>query len=460
MGCFSGKAAAGKPLGVPVLRRGLTMSEPGPDDEAANDVSEEDRSTLMMLTQAQVMDMVQREKHRKYSIGSETDRQGHLVRSFSSKSIKLQGEVFEASSEGIGFACKKGLKPEAPNQDSFFIMKVEDEYSLYGVFDGHGRKGHDISNFVKDNLPKLLFQQDNLLEDPQASLTKAFEKTQYLIEKATSMKTIDATRSGTTCSVVLHAHKQSMLHIAHVGDSRVVLGKGESMPDGQQTWRSVDLTIDHRPDLPEERERIERAGGVVVFDGGWNYRVYAKGKTDARGKRYPGLNMSRAMGDLSGFNDAGISAMPDINSRPLATEPPPEMGLRQYSMRSDGSKPTVSSREYDPATDKFILLCSDGVWEFVSSDQAVLTVAQYSRSEALAAAEHLAATAWDRWMTEMDGQVVDDITAVLVHLGPNDELPATERPIEPPAPSVPSPPSTPLVARPAFNPPRVGEASV
>ena len=26
---------------------------------------------------------------------------------------------------GIGYACKKGLKPESPNQDDFFIMQVD-----------------------------------------------------------------------------------------------------------------------------------------------------------------------------------------------------------------------------------------------------------------------------------------------------------------------------------------------
>jgi len=26
-------------------------------------------------------------------------------------------------------------------------------YSIYAVFDGHGQKGHDVSQFVKENLP-------------------------------------------------------------------------------------------------------------------------------------------------------------------------------------------------------------------------------------------------------------------------------------------------------------------
>lgn len=43
-----------------------------------------------------------------------------------------------------------------PNQDSFLVIRVEGDVSIYGVFDGHGKKGHDVSNFVKEHLPKHL----------------------------------------------------------------------------------------------------------------------------------------------------------------------------------------------------------------------------------------------------------------------------------------------------------------
>ena len=46
---------------------------------------------------------------------------------------------------------------------------------------------------------------------------------------------------------------------------------------------ALDLTRDHKPDDPSERERIEREGGKVVFDGFYNFRVYA------RGRKYPGM---------------------------------------------------------------------------------------------------------------------------------------------------------------------------
>jgi len=428
MGCSSTKTALPQEPVVPHLRRRLSLGELGDDTDNGNstDVSDQDRSLLMELNQQQVLDFIQTSGGRRFSLGTTNDNLGHLVSSFHSKQVKLEGETqFDSSKERIGFACKKGLKPEAPNQDSFLILKL-DQYVLYGVFDGHGRKGHDVSNFVKEHLPKILLSQDNFREDPLAALTQTFAKTQYLISKATAMKTIDATRSGTTCSVVLHCIQQNMLYIAHVGDSRVVLGR-----QNNGKCEAIDLTIDHKPDLPEERARIEKGGGVVIFDGGWNYRVFAKDKIDSRGKRYPGLNMSRAMGDLNGFNDAGISATPDVNKRLVdnpapkevqdpATHGEPDMNtsddmLEVQKALSNSTTPSITSHDIDPKRDKFVLLCSDGVWEFISSAEAVQEVASFPVNEASIAAEHLAAMSWDRWMREMDGQVVDDITSLVVH---------------------------------------------
>lgn len=432
MGCASGKSKQNGAEVVPVMRRRLSLGEVGPGEggETSGAVSNEDRSMLMQLTQSQILTFLKADEMagRKYSIGSETDTNGRLARSFSDKSVKLSGAAFDAGQEAIGFACKKGLKPEAPNQDSFFIMKIDEKFSLYGVFDGHGKSGHDISNFVKENLPKILLSQENVYDDPAAALAKTFEKTQYLIEKATALKKIDASRSGTTCSVVYHDHRANTLHIAHVGDSRVVLGRSQQDAGApgpkEKSWTAVDLTQDHKPDLPEEKARIEKAGGVVLFDGGWNYRVYAKGKRDHRGKRYPGLNMSRSMGDLSGYYDAGISATPAVDSRNVDNQGTKDLenedggDITHHPSSDSGVKslPSVSSRNIDPTADKFIMLCSDGVWEFISSAEAVNAVAQFPASEAKKAAEHLASMAWDRWMRELDSQVVDDITALVIHL--------------------------------------------
>jgi len=454
---------------------------------------EEDRQLLVRLDAQQLLEMVRLEGvaplGRRFSVGTETDANMNRVNSFCSKTARLEGDNYVPESECIGYSCKKGLKPEAPNQDSFLVCKVDDIYSIYAVFDGHGRKGHDISNFVKEHLPKLLVGNADILKDPIKVLTTAFDTTQRLIEHATNSQRIDANRSGTTASVVLHDHKQNMLYLAHVGDSRVVLAKRDPRARSEdKEWHAVDLTEDHKPNLPAEKARIESQGGQVIFDGGYNYRVYAKGK------RYPGLNMSRAMGDLKGFHDAGISAVPDIAGRPIAgrveqLEPErvcspvsvggnsdgwplsPKLLASDYSpdrlaeTRSTNSDrlgfesaevtsctsiksasscaPSVTSQAIDPASDKFLLICSDGVWEFMTSEEGVATVAAFKPHEAMHAAETLASCAWDRWMQHMHGEVVDDITALVIHLD-------HRRTVDSPKVAIPngeSPPVTPVAIR-------------
>lgn len=462
MGLCKGKIRVGVPTPDPTCRR-LTVSvvESG-ECESQADVKEcdEDRILLRHLSSQQFLALLADEQaqvaSRKFSIGTVTDKALHRVTSFSSKATLTCGDQVEAEDLRFGYACKKGLKPDLPNQDSFQIILVEGVYSIYGVFDGHGRKGHDISNFVKENLTKLLVGRKDILKDPLVALSFAFDTTQRLIEQATSMQRIDAQRSGTTASVVVHDHRSRVLHISHVGDSRCVLAKKDiSVSKDENQWSAVELTIDHKPNLPAEMARIERKGGQVIFDGGYNYRVYAKGK------RYPGLNMSRAMGDLRGFHDAGISAEPDLAQWMITDEPElspsmtflniprpqlaseasnrtpgtpdaakgdsksamsqSEVEHELQSVVSMGSKSScaasVSSHAIDPINDKFLLMCSDGVWEFLSSIEAVLTAAPFQEHQATDAAEYLASAAWDRWMQFMQGEVVDDITVLLVHLG-------------------------------------------
>lgn len=373
---------------------------------------------LLKLNKQQVLDLSTENGGRRLSIGTSTDADMNRVGAFQQKTVSLVGEPLDVAQDAIGYACKKGKKPESPNQDSFFIMKVEGQCSVYGVFDGHGHKGHDISNFIKDNLPKVLLQQSKLREDPLAALSAAFEKTQHLIVQATKMKMIDASQSGSTVSVIYHDLAENVLHVAHVGDSRCVLAKYKQEAEEHLRWNAYDLTVDHKPNMPEERARIEAAGGRVIYDGGWNYRVYA------RNHRGPGLNMSRAMGDLVGFFHAGISASPDVQSVNVVEGAQAEEEVQATTSDAhdsgQGSRITSSSASVSSyklsSVDKFVLLCSDGVWEFVTSEEAVKVVGQFEVQDAMKAADHLTAISWDRWIKELAGQVVDDITAIVVNL--------------------------------------------
>jgi serine/threonine protein phosphatase PrpC len=342
----------------------------GGDDTAA---SEADRGLIKQLNDEDILEILKDTGDRKFSIGSETEA-GKT--SFANKQVKEKGNKKETT--GLGYTCRKGLKPESPNQDSFSVLQVQDHW-IYGVYDGHGKDGHDVSNFVKDNMPKLIIRDQRFRgNDMGQMMLETFKRMQTLIATQDRSKKLSAQMAGTTATVVIHDSIANKLLISHVADSTCVLGSYKNgKPEG------VALTRDHKPDLPDEKARITKAGGRVVFDGYANHRVYAKNG------RYPGLNMSRCLGDLLGHQDAGCSAEPEVSERQLGKD------------------------------DFVLLLCSDGVWEFITPTEAV-TIVEKKKSNPSEAADVLAKEAWDRWIREEGGAVVDDITVVVKFLSQSD----------------------------------------
>lgn len=373
MGCGGSKATANPQPEVGRRRLSISHGE-GSDAVSSAEVVEENRGLIQVLSQQNVLDMLASDVNgRKFSIGSAQDAG---TQSFQNKQQTQQGDKIEDSS--MGYTCRKGLKPESPNQDAWTVLKVAGDYTIYGVFDGHGQKGHDISNFVKETLPKLILKDRRFKpggEDHGVVLKDAFKKIQSLISTCDQMKQLDAKLSGTTCTIGIHDYHTNKLTIAHVADSTGVLGtrRGDEVT-------GEPITRDHKPDLKDERARIEKAGGRVVFDGYTNHRVYAKNG------RYPGLNMSRCLGDLLGHQDCGVTCEPEISV---------------YEIKPENN---------------VLLFCSDGVWEFITPAEAVKLVSEYEPVRAMQAADKLAKEAWDRWIEEEGGSVVDDITVVLVFL--------------------------------------------
>lgn len=158
------------------------------------------------------------------------------------------------------------------------------------------------------------------------------------------------------------------LTLSHVGDSRSVQ---------RASGKVKAMTIDHKPDLPEEKKRIEssKPPGRVVFDGFFNHRVFAQNGM------YPGLNMSRALGDVIAHKEAGLTAVPDT----VTVDVTPGMEL---------------------------LICSDGVWEFIADDEAFKLIDTKSTPHDMV--EHLAKESWNRWMSDSSDEISDDITVLRV----------------------------------------------
>ena len=76
--------------------------------------------------------------------------------------------------------------------------------------------------------------------------------------------------AGTTATVAFI--RREKIYIGHVGDSGIVLGYQN---ENENFWRAKQLTIDHKPESVEERNRIMNSGGKVVVKSGvprvvWN----------------------------------------------------------------------------------------------------------------------------------------------------------------------------------------------
>ncbi|KAJ9520745.1 hypothetical protein QJQ45_007617 [Haematococcus lacustris] len=288
----------------------------------------------------------------------------------------LDDEGTQGRTIRVNVACmsRAGREPgfKKTNQDNCFAFEkyITEDQSLFGAMDGHGPHGHLVSGYVKQHLPIIMVNHLTTEKDVKRALTSGFVE----VDKSLGISRIDCEFSGSTC--VVSYLKGRTLTTAWVGDSRGVMGR--EAPDGRIV--AMDLTADHKPTTPEEKNRILRSNGRVerlVDETGQPmgpFRVWLQYAW------IPGLAMSRALGDVLA-HQVGVVSEPEHSVHELCSD------------------------------DRFIILASDGVWEFISSQEAVDIIAQYDTAEE--ACRQLVDEAYQRWLTEEEG-VVDDITAVVV----------------------------------------------
>ncbi|KAL3334597.1 hypothetical protein AABB24_031033 [Solanum stoloniferum] len=187
-------------------------------------------------------------------------------------------------------------------------------YDFFGVYDGHG--GSCVAHACRDLLHKLLMEvildEDGKLEEINWGkvMTTSFCK---MDEEVNRINGAEVATIGST-AVVAVVGKEEVI-VANCGDSRAVLSRGGV---------ALALSNDHKPNRPDELERIEKLGGKVIS---WN------------GHRVLGvLATSRSIGD---------------NYLKPYVIPEPEVTVNK---RSDG--------------DEFLILASDGLWDVVPNDVA------------------------------------------------------------------------------------------
>jgi serine/threonine protein phosphatase PrpC len=293
---------------------------------------------------------------------------------FAQKNINFDGDLSRMRHR-VGIVSHRGLKPESPNQDDFFVL-ARKERIMFGVLDGHGPLGHDVAHFAQEHLPKLIMER--LRQDGEAWSEAVTQSVKELVTKARAEVPDKAEISGTTVSIAMldreggASEGPMRLRCAYLGDSIAICAKRK----GKEPWQVTQLTDIHRPDREDEAKRIEEKGGKV---------------REGRGAGNPArllttewnLAMSRSFGDFHAV-PFGLSNEPEFSGDEVL----------------------------EPDEQHLVLVASDGVWDVIPPAQAVQLVAKFKPDEAQLAVEKLIAKAQLRWQQQED--VVDDITAVLI----------------------------------------------
>ena len=306
-------------------------------------------------------------------------KKGKAPKDFSEKYI----EKIESISQK-GYA---GENIEKINQDNFFIYKNfmnNSKYLFMGVCDGHGEYGHEVSSCLVYNIPltinDLLIQKNikEISEKNKNIVISTLKNTFIEIDNDLDEESeIDTAFSGSTCSSIIFT--PSKLFCANVGDSRCILGKY----DGEK-WFSQNLSYDHKPDKKLEKERILKNGGKIepYLDERGEY--FGPNRVWVKNKNVPGLAMSRSFGDKVAHS-VGVISEPEII---------------EYSLLEE---------------DKFIILASDGIWEFISNDECVNLLKDfYNKKDINGAINILYKESSERWINREE--IIDDITMIIVFL--------------------------------------------
>ncbi|TVU47608.1 hypothetical protein EJB05_07214 [Eragrostis curvula] len=220
-----------------------------------------------------------------------------------------------------------------------------DGHHFFGVFDGHGCS--HVATSCGERMHEIVAEEASAAaagssgSDEAARWTDVMEKS-YARMDAEAVGSRGNAGPAPTCRCEMQLPKcdhvgstavvavvgPRHLVVANCGDSRAVLCSGGV---------AIPLSSDHKPDRPDELERIHAAGGRVIFwDGA---RVFGM------------LAMSRAIGDSY---------------------------LKPYVI----SDPEVRVVERKDGEDEFLILASDGLWDVVSNEVACNVVRACLRSRA------------------------------------------------------------------------------
>ncbi|KAH0943906.1 hypothetical protein HID58_003543 [Brassica napus] len=248
--------------------------------------------------------------------------------SISSSATEEAESYFFSDAPKIGTTSVCGRRRDMEDAVSLhpsLLRKNSEDLHFYGVFDGHGCS--HVAEKCRERLHEIVKHEVEAMASDyewKETMAKSFQKMDREVSQRDASRSAkiscrcelqspqcDAVGSTAVVSVVT----PEKIVVSNCGDSRAVLCRN---------GLAIALSSDHKPDRPDELNRIQEAGGRVIY---WD------------GARVLGvLAMSRAIGD----NYLKPYVIPD-----------PEV--------------TVTDRTED---DECLILASDGLWDVVTNETA------------------------------------------------------------------------------------------
>ena len=232
--------------------------------------------------------------------------------------------------------------------------------NLFGVFDGHG--GKEISQFVSNHFSEEFIQNKNYLNgDIKNALKETFIKMDEIMQTLNGkdeikkyarkskeeddiqnlnepqnpqMKLLSqlipqknpesdeiSLRTGCTACVCAIEGNNKKVYFANAGDSRVVMCK---------KGKAIAMSVDHKPELEKEKDRIYKADGWI-----------------SEGRVKGNLNLTRGLGDLEYKSNKNLKPEEQIIT----------------------ANPDILCEDINSDVD-FIIVGCDGIWDCLSNQQA------------------------------------------------------------------------------------------
>lgn len=252
-----------------------------------------------------------------------------------------------------------------PIEDTF-VVEETDKHVYAAVFDGHG--GAAVSKYAQNECYAKFLKYLKAMHDPGKALAHSFLETDAcwlkIVKNHMASKHRDTWNEVTvgSCAVAAVFDKEKQcLYVGNLGDSRCVVG---SICSDSGILEAIEMSKDHSATTDSERLRVrtEHAQDPHVIKEQWDeiveeYAWFLKNRA----------RFTRSLGD---------SCMKDVECARYYNDRVPD-GLAK--MLPLPKKPYVSNKtevrmRRVAAGDQFVIVACDGLWDEVTSDQAVHTV--------------------------------------------------------------------------------------